>query len=243
MSVLVSSRRGALMKNKLIAGLFFVPTALLMATIASGQVVTYDFTGVVISSNDSAARVGEAVTGDYTFNFSLFSSSNLTPPNGTAPWFLNDPGLEGQGIQQAEQRDIFTTRATVGSLAYATAETTGPGGEDELMGQASGSPGKFGVYEYSLADPYIGKALASTSSLSISDPGSQIPYTAAGLPILSGDSTAIGAFTNIFGNTIDYRITSLRVVAPELDWSHIAGALTLLIGGLLVLKRRRPTSD
>jgi hypothetical protein len=33
------------------------------------------------------------------------------------------------------------------------------------------------------------------------------------------------------------------VVAPELDWSHIAGALTLLIGGLLVLKRRRPTSD
>jgi hypothetical protein len=232
------------MKSKLVMGLF-ISTALFMAS-ASGQVVTYDFTGVVISSNDSAAPVGTAVTGDYTFNFAAANpGSQPTSPSGTASWTIFNDGREGSPVLN----NIFSTTAKAGSLTYSSGQVPGyiPGA-GELGGYGGGGPGYFGMSEtdypvdcsHSRACGYV----EMSSSMRISDPGSQIPYTLAGLPTLSRDSTAFGAFTNMFGDTVDYRITSMRVAAPELDWSRIGGALTLLIGGVLVLKgRRRLTSD
>jgi hypothetical protein len=214
--------------------------------VADGQAVTYDFTGVVTSSNDSAAPVGAAISGDYAFNFAAATPSGIsTYPNGT--WIAYNDGREGSPVEN----NIFATTATAGSLKYSSGQMPGPArgytqvapGAGELGGYGDGGPGFFNMsetdYPMACSASRSCEYFEMSSSMSILDSHGQIPYTAAGLPILSSGSTAIGAFTDIFGDTVDYRITSL-VAAPEFDSSHIAAALSLLIGGVLVLKGRRP---
>jgi hypothetical protein len=217
----------------LAAGLLVGPMA------AEAQAVTYYFTGVVTSSNDSAAGVGTKVTGDYTFNFAAANpDSQPTSPSGTAPWIIYNDGQEGS----PEANNIFSTTATAGSLSYSSGETPGyiPGA-GELGGYGGAGPGYFYMsetdYPVVCSAPGACGYVEMSSSMGITDPGHQMPYTVAGLPILSWDSVATGTFTNAYGDTVDYRITSL-VAAPELDCSRMAAALTLLIGGVLVLKGR-----
>jgi len=109
------------------------------------------------------------------------------------------------------------------------------------MGSANGGPGSgstFAAGETWEAAPDVNGG----SALIISNPHGA--YSSNGLPILAGATSATGEVGEFLADTytsIDFKITSLTAVAtaPEIDGSSAVAGITLLIGGLTVLRGRR----
>jgi hypothetical protein len=228
---------------------FLAVAALTASAAVSAQAVTFDFTGIVTSSDLGGTTAGMAVTGTYTINFGdtdLDVSNNaIGEPNwsrgvegGAAYSSLNEP---------AETSAVFSSSVTVGSPTTATTTFTNSG--LSAFGNSSGVIGGSPFYIASVQD-YTSATSYVDSSITLIDLTD--PFGGSGLPLILPTTTATGEIgivsnlgsSSINGQQIDYSITSLsRVSAPEINQTSAASGLTLLLGGLAVLRGRRKVVD
>jgi hypothetical protein len=241
-----------------------VAVALLLGpAMAGAQSITFDFTGRVADATYATANPplipdGNLVTGSFTFTYdplmsgngSVFGTVGSTSPNG---WLAENAGF-GPGT--------FLFSSTVQVVGFSTSYSTSDSGVNSSLirggntdpiftnpcggnsGLAQGSGG-IGGCEMS------GSGLVGNDSWIFLNPatlGTSV-YSSDGLPdpsnIAGGSGEFVyytnGATSDIFRNGasgVQYEITSV-MLAPEISATSAVGALTLLIGGLLVLRGRR----
>jgi hypothetical protein len=225
-------------------------TALVSASIAANaQSVTYDFTGIVTSSDYGSVSTGMTITGTYTINLAnsdLSSdgfSDNSISYNGQ-PWTR---GVSNQYSPTFNGR-VFSATETIGALTFGVSPPSPFGSTSQL----TGGYGFYGAsdYEYSTSKSYM------ESAFSLSSTGNPTyPFTLGGLPSFGAGTLGTGSlsFAQIvasangaeveFGPQIDYSISSLKeVAAPEIDSAAAMSAIALILGGLAVLRGRRVTA-
>jgi hypothetical protein len=234
--------------NRNVLGLsgFLAVAALTASAAANAQVVTFDFTGTVTSSDLGWITSGTVVSGTYTINFGDtdldLSNNAIGQPN----W---SRGVEGGAAYSSnneppETSAVFSSSVTMGSPSTATTTFTNSGlsAFGNSSGVAGGSPFYLGdVRDYTSATSYLD---SSITLIDLTDPfgGSGLPLilptTTATGEIAIGSSTPGSSAPNV--QQIDYSITSLsRVSAPEINPASAASGLTLLLGGLAVLRGKR----
>lgn len=234
---------------------FLAIVALTASGAASAQQGTFDFTGTVTSSDLGWITAGTAVTGTYTFNFANaddtsdgLSDSNV---NNGSPWYRQIDGgaIFPSSLELPMQTgSVFSSSVTVGTPNTATTTFANPG--LSAIGNSSNIRGDVQFYSAGVTD-YTSTSSYVSSGFSLTD------YTAApfgltgaltGLPVLGANTTGTGSveFVTILGSgsynvqSFDYSITSLTAVsAPEINPASAASGLTLLLGGLAVLRGRR----
>jgi hypothetical protein len=224
---------------------FLVAAALTASGAVGAQQVTYDFTGTVTSSGFGSIAAGTTVTGTYTFNLGNADpglSDNLI--NESTPWNreVAGGGLFSSLDTSAQTGSVFSSRVTVGTSSTTTFADSGL----SAIGNTSdvlGGPQYFSaaVTDYTSASAY------TNSSLSLLD-SSKAPFGLTGLPVFGVNTSGTGEFELVSksgsgsytARQLDYSITSLSpVAAPEISPVSAASSLTLLLGGLAVLRGRR----
>jgi hypothetical protein len=236
--------------NRKILGLsgFLAVTALTASAAVSAQQVTYDFTGTITSSDFGWIAAGTTVNGTYTFNFGN-ADPNLSSNNpggqlwnrevagGTAYSSLNEPAQTGS---------VVSSSVTVGTPTTTT--TTFANSGLSALGNTSGVLSSAAFYLASVTD-YTSASSYETSSLSLTDLTD--PFVGStGLPVFGVTTTGTGEIEIVSNfkpgsssfneQQLDYSITSLsRMSAPEINPASAASGLTLLLGGLAVLRGRR----
>jgi hypothetical protein len=234
--------------NRKILGLlrFLAVTALVASTGVSAQQVTYDFTGIITSSDFGSITAGTTVNGTYTFNLGN-ADPNLSSNNpgsqlwnrevagGTAYSSLNEPAQTGS---------VVSSSVTVGSPTTTTFANSGL----SALGNTSGVQSSAAFYLAAVTD-YTSASSYQTSSLSLIDVTD--PFVGStGLPVFGVTTTGTGEIEIVSNfkpgsssfneQQLDYSITSLsRMSAPEINPASAASGLTLLLGGLAVLRGRR----
>jgi len=218
--------------------------ALVGSSVAFAGSVTYDYSGVVTSVDDSvpgySIAIGSKITGTYTFDFANANSSLSSGVVGSSNWIAASQGDSPATLL------VFTSTANASGFEYATPPPPntgfpGSGGQSAVMGSANGGPGSgstFAAGETWEAVPDVNGG----SALTISNPHGA--YSSNGLPILAGATSATGEVGEFLADTytsIDFKITSLTAVAtaPEMDGSSAIAGITMLLGGLTVLRGRR----
>jgi hypothetical protein len=239
---------------------------LLGSAVASAQSVTFDFTGRVADATYATANPvgipdGNLVTGSFTFTYDPLTTNN---PNNTsvtgtigasspAGWLAESAGfgpgtmLFSSTVQVVGFSESYTTGDTgVSSSLIRGGSTTGMlnscGFPTDGASQSSG-----GVVGCEMS----GSGLVGTDSWVslIPTTDGSVAFSSDGLPIASDIRGGAGEFvyytngpTSIFASGasgVQYEITSV-MLAPEIDATSAVSALTLLMGGLLVLRGRRP---
>jgi hypothetical protein len=222
--------------------------ALVVSPVAFSGSATYDYSGVVTSVDDSipgnSIAIGSKVTGTYTFDFANANPALSSGVVGSANWIV---ASQGDSVPTPTLL-VFTSTAQASGFNYATPPPVntgfpGSGGQSSVQGSANSGPGSgssFTAGEAWEAVPDINGG----SSLTISNPHGA--YSFNGLPILAGATSATGQVSEFLADTytsIDFKITSLTPAvstsAPEIDGSSAVVGITLLIGGLTVLRGRR----
>jgi hypothetical protein len=236
---------------------------LLGSAVASAQSVTFDFTGRVADATYATANPplipdGNLVTGSFTFTYDpliagngvVFGTIGSSSPNG---WLAENAGfgpgtvLFSSSVQVVGFSTSYSTGDTgVSSSLISGGSTTGtnlnPCGGNSGIPQESGD---VGGCEMSGSGP------VGTDSWIFLNPATfgSVAFSSDGLPDAS-DRGGSGEFvyytqgptSNIFAagaSGVQYEITSIAL-APEIDSTSAVSALTLLMGGLLVLRGRRP---
>jgi hypothetical protein len=210
------------------------------------QAVTYDFTGIITSSDFASVSTGMTISGTYTFNLGnadLSSdgfSDNSISDNGQ-PWIR---GVSNQFSPVFNGR-VFSATETIGALSFGASPPSTFGS----MSQLTGGDGFYSGtdYEYSSSKSYTESALDLSN-----DANPSFPFTLTGLPSLIAGTSATGSlsFAQIvssaggaeiqLGAQIGYSISSLKAVAaPEIDPALATSAIALILGGLAVLRGRR----
>jgi opacity protein-like surface antigen len=232
--------------NRQILGLkVLVALAALTASVAaSAQQATYDFTAIITSSDFGYVPVGETIRGSYTFNLGNADyTSDGQSDNGVGynqPWYR---AIGGDPTYPETKGPVFSSSITAGAFTF--------GGTPSLTGGYSRIFGGDYPLTYTASDHEI-TGTTTTDSLIVLQDASAPPFTLDGLPVLNPTTIGTGAFsfstsvtgtngqTRSYGSDFDYSIKSLTLVsAPEIDPASVAGGLTLLIGGLAVLRGRR----
>lgn len=177
-------------------------TALLASLAAAHTAVAgnieMNFTGYVNSSNDAAVPVGTALTGQLMLCYCGLNSGVV---GSTSGWEVDNTG----------DIDIYSVSISTGSYQYFTGEVNPPQVQDyEILGKIVGSAN--GIYAVAdLIVNYFGP-LEFVDSFEISNPaGSPPPYTPDGIPVFTSTSSAGGSFTDPYGNSIGYTVTSLTL--------------------------------
>jgi hypothetical protein len=225
-----------------------VSLALLLTTVLAGapmaadaQAVTLDFSGTVTSStNVPSVLTGMTITGSYTIdlaNGNPYSGSGSV--NYFAPWvYAVSPSPDGNPLGSAyvEPGPVFASTANVGSFNFASLASPLFPNASEVTGSDQGAD----YFAFETASP--NSQFSSSSSFEVTG---NPAYSAAGTPLFGQGSTGTGDIViNVNGvqSVIDYNIKSIAA-APEMDPASVTSALTLLFGGLAVLRGRRRDSE
>jgi hypothetical protein len=227
--------------NEKILGLmgFLVLAALTASAAASAQEMTYDFTGIVTSSGFSSVTTGMTITGTYTFD--LTNAYTATEDYsydgiGQLPWSRGVGGGAADSRFPAPTATVFSSIATAGSTVFPSYSPSPFGGVSSV---ASG-----GGFAYFASDTeYTSSSSFLQSAFVIIGNGLIQPWTNdTGMPILAAGSTGTGSIreynAGVYGPEVDYSISSIAR-APEIDPASAASGLTLLLGGVVVLRGRR----
>jgi hypothetical protein len=230
------------MKNTYPVSLALLLTAVLAAVpmAADAQAETFDFSGIVTSSSNAPSVLdGMTITGTYTIdlaNGNPYSGSGSV--NYFAPWtYAVSPSPDGNPLGSAyvEPGPVFASTARVGSFSFASLASPLFPNASEVSGSEQGES----YFAFETASP--NSLFTSSSSIDITG---NPAYSVAGTPLFGHGSTGTGDFVvNVDGvqSVIDYNIKSITA-APEMDPASVASALTLLFGGLAVLRGRRRES-
>jgi hypothetical protein len=227
------------MKNTYPVSLALLLTAVLASApmAADAQAETVDFSGIVTSSSNAPSVLdGMTITGTYTIdlaNGNPYSGSGSV--NYSGPWtYAVSPSPDGNPVGSAyvEPGPVFASTAKVGTFSYASvASPLFPNGS-EVTGAEQGES----YFAFETATP--SSSLSSSSSFQIMG---NLAYSPAGIPLFGQGSTGTGDIVVDVGgvqSVVDYNIKSITA-APEMDPASVASALTLLFGGLAVLRGRR----
>lgn len=230
------------MKNTNTVSLALMLTAVLeVVPIAAGaQAETFDYSGIVTSSSNAPSVLdGMTITGTYTIdlaNGNPYSGSGSV--NYFAPWtYAVSPSPDGNPLGSAyvEPGPVFASTAKVGSFSYASvASPIFPNGSSVTGAEQGGS-----YFAFETATPK--NSFSRSSSFEITG---NPAYSPNGMPLFGQGSTGMGdVIIDVGGvqSVIDYNIKSITA-APEMDPASVASALTLLFGGLAVLRGRRRES-
>jgi hypothetical protein len=185
----------------------FLIAALMAAPMAANAQFTYDYTGVITSSNDDQDPIGSQVSGTFTFDYANDDPALSSGTIGSANWIVVSSGCSS----------VFATKAgVVGGFFYSTPVSGHhPCGVHALV-QGSANSGAAGGSIFTASEAYnYSPGSNGSSSLSISNPHGA--YSITGLPILAGATSATGEITQAkilspFGYYIDkfdFNITSL----------------------------------
>jgi hypothetical protein len=207
---------------------------------ADAQSETFDFSGIVTSSSNAPSVLdGMTITGTYTIdltNGNPYSGSGSV--NYFAPWtYAVSPSPDGNPLGSAyvEPGAVFASTANVGTFSYASvASPLFPNGS-EVTGADQG--GAYLAYETSTPK----SSFSSSSSFEITGGPA---YSPNGMPLFGQGSTGMGdVIIDVGGvqSVVDYSIKSITA-APEMDPASVTSALTLLLGGLAVIRGRRRES-
>jgi hypothetical protein len=227
------------MKNTYPVSLALLLTAVLAVVpmAAGAQAETFDFSGIVTSSSNAPSVLdGMTITGTYTIdlaNGNPYSGSGSV--NYFAPWtYAVSPSPDGNPLGSAyvEPGPVFASTAKVGSFSYASvASPIFPNGSSVTGAEQGGS-----YFAFETATPK--NSFSRSSSFEIAG---NPAYSPNGMPLFGQGSTGMGdVIIDVGGvqSVIDYNIKSITA-APEMDPASVASALTLLFGGLAVLRGRR----
>ena len=227
------------MKNTYPVSLALMLTAVLTATsiAADAQAETVDFSGIVTSSSNAPAVLdGMTISGTYTIdlaNGNPYSGSGSV--NTFAPWvYAVGPSPDGNPLGSAyvEPGPVFASTAQVGAFSYASVASPLFANGSEVSGSDQG-----GVY-FAFETETPSSSFSSSSSFQITG---NLAFSPAGIPLFGQGSAGTGDITVDVGgvqSVIDYNIKSITA-APEMDPASVTSALTLLFGGLAVIRGRR----
>jgi hypothetical protein len=204
--------------------------ALMAAPIAANaQAVTIDFKGTIADASGIFAGDTGTIAGSYVFNYSNADPTQSAGTVGSAlGWQSSSAGAY-----------MFSTAAVfnAGNNIY----SDGPPGSLSNQSIVLATPGQsFLAANWQQTDPND----FTLSALGITSTGT--PWSHEGLPVFgAGDQVPGEIEVEINGapSLLDYNVTSLQVVrtrAPEISPASAASGLTLLLGGLAVLRGRRP---
>jgi hypothetical protein len=223
-------------RKKVIAGTAFFAFALSLSGEAFSSSVTYDFSGIVTSYDafgGVSVPIGSSISGTYTFNLPVGT-------HGSASFSVGAQGGPSYGTPLPTS-SVFVTSAQVGSLFAYTSATPSPSDSGNMFAgfqsSVSGAGTGFRAGEQWRAAPDT----TGGSSLSITNPHGA--YSAAGLPIFAGATSATGGISEFIASQpteLGYTITSMKqaTAAPEIDRSSAISVLTLVAGGLAVMRAR-----
>jgi hypothetical protein len=213
------------MKARSARAALLVATA--MAGPAIGQSVTLDYTGVVTEAENFA--IGTPVTGTYTFNLAAAvpsQSSGVAPSGSYLATAEGGPGLPfgPEPVAPAPGAYVFSSTTKIGSLSFST------------------SPASAGCAIYCISSVNVSQNGQVVQAARYDDNG-ELAFGSWFTKI--GDAIS-GYIIPAKFQAIDFNITSMSsltpitgVMAPEIDPASAVGALTLLLGGLAVVRGRR----
>ena len=194
---------------------------------AIAQALTYDFIGIVTSSDAASVADGSTITGTYTIdlaNADPYASDNSI--QNTQPWIRavidGEPQGGGAFSTYVPSGTVFSSSATDDSFSYVSAAPTY--GD---YSQVTGGSFFYGAFDNLPTGSASGFYLTGTA-----------PFTSSGSPLLAGTTTGTG-YIDIGSTQVDYTIKSLVAAAPEINPASAASALTLLLGALAVMRGRR----
>jgi hypothetical protein len=242
--------------NSLIAVAF-----LLISIESNADSVTFDFTGRVAdatyaTTNPLLIPDGNLVYGSFTFTYDPLTSGDGTvsgtigassPQGWLATMPKSGPGsvLFSSTVQIAGFATSYSTNdAGIGSSQISGGFTTSIG--TNPCGGNSGIPQQAGSVN---GCEMSGSGPVGMDSWITLNPTGAVAFSSDGLPDLSDIAFGSGEFvyytkgatSNIFSqgaSGVQYEITSITQ-APEINATSAASGLTLLLGGLLVLRGRR----
>jgi hypothetical protein len=203
--------------------------ALMAAPIAANaQAVTIDFQGTIADASGIFAGYTGTITGTYVLNyFNADPTQSAGTPGSALGWQSYSAGAY-----------VFSTAAVF--LAGNDIYSDGPPGSSSDQSIVQANPGQnLLAANQQQTDPND----FTLSGLGITSTGT--PWSHEGLPVPgAGDQASGGIEVEINGqqSVLNYSVTSLQVVptrAPEIDPASAASGLTLLLGGLAVLRGRR----
>jgi hypothetical protein len=206
--------------------------ALIVSPAAFSSPVTYDYTGVItyFFNAGNTIAIGSQVSGTYTFDLANGNPAQSSGTIGSGNWAVVSAG--GPFYSAAVPSLLpFASTAHVDGFVYATPLpplSSSIYADSEVLGvhNDTGRGSTFTAGESYEVSPDN----AGTSSLGIDNPHGA--YSANGLPILAGATSAMEEVTELLGRSeIVFNITSLKI-APEIDPASAAGGLTLLFSGL-----------
>jgi len=235
------------------------------SVVANAQPVTFDFLGRVADATYATANPalipdGTLVTGSFTFTYDPLMSGNGTvsgtigasSPQG---WLATNPGVGPGSVLFSSTVQVvgFSTSYSTGDIGvgsshidggFTTGIPTNPCGGNSGIPQQSGSVNGCEM---------SGSGLVGTDSWILLNPKSgTVAFSSDGLPNISDIQSGSGEFvyytngptSDIFGGAsgVQYEINSITL-APEIDPTSTVSGLTLLLGGLLVLRGRRGCHD
>jgi hypothetical protein len=225
---------------------FIVFAALALPSLANSQAVTYDFTGVVTSTYGIYNVAGSTITGTYVFDTSVVSPESFgTVGDTTTQWEVHNSGGAAYGSPTPSSL-VFGLTLAAGSVSY-NSTTPSTSGIGDLI-QGYNDAGFSAPNHLYLANvQYFSDSSYVQSYVNLSGgTGINAPFNSNGLPVLANAAYATGEVDSNANGTVNgmllYNITSLTPAptsAPEMDPASAASGLTLLLGGLMVLRGRR----
>ena len=190
----------------------FLTAVLMAAPMAANAQFTYDYTGVVTLFSTTIEpppfAIGMQVSGTFTFDYANGNPAQSSGTIGSANWIVASSGAGGSLPNSV----VFATTAQVVELkrdVYGTPIVQLPSAAAANR-QGSSSSGAGGSTFTASEAWAFSPDTNGFSTLSISNPHGA--YSAAGLPILAGATSATGEVASLNGGTgiqPDFNITSL----------------------------------
>jgi hypothetical protein len=187
----------------------FLIAALMAAPMVANAQFTYNFTGVITSSNQDWIAIGSQFSGTFTFDYANGDPAQSSGTIGSANWSVVSSGCSS----------VFATTASAG-IDYATLVSPYHPCGTQAVVQGSAHSGGAGGSTFTASEAYnFSPSTQGSSSLSISNPNGA--YSVTGLPILAGATSATGGITKaegavgpVFFTAIEFNITSLTPRVP-----------------------------
>jgi hypothetical protein len=214
--------------------LFSRVLALLLVSVAApADPVTFDFTGSVSYTTGqflTSLNNSTNVVGTFTFDFSFANPQFTTGSVGTAaPWSVSAAGgLVGGG--PLPLGNLFSTTFKIGTFSYSTQppqqklnSSTIAGSNGNLTANVQNEP----------VGPYFNEEASFTSTAGYARSGLPLPFSGNG----KGNGFIVVTDNQGALSSINFNLTSLTR-APEIESGSAAGALTLLLSSLAVLRAR-----
>ncbi len=241
-----------------LGSLAFLATMILGPLAATAQEYRLDFSGTVTGATGVYAGAGSTISGTYTIDFAAANAAAIgTVGDLNNAWSrVECSGAFCLSPVPAPDALVFSTEFSTGSVSYSDRSVSVFGSQSQVLGYnvplVNGVPNTWQGSDYSYLNP--GLAVFSYVLL-YGGTGAGAPFDTNGLPLLS--NIKVNSFTHFSQfnyiaerdmntgatlGTLGYNITSISVEptsAPEIDPASAASALTLLLGGLMVLRGKK----